>query len=114
MSSGREQAIALLSSDAKPSAIFCGNDVLAMGVLSILHEQGIDVPGTVSVTGYDDIEFAGVVTPALTTVTQPMRAMGAVAARLLNQRIDQPDEPAHSVTLKGELIVRGFTTVASE
>ena len=58
------------------------------------------------------VEFAGVVTPSLTTVTQPMRAMGTAAARLLKQRIDEPDEPAHSVTLKGELIVRGSTTLA--
>lgn len=112
MDSGRQQARAILSSSAMFTAICCGNDVLAMGVLSVLNEQGIDVPGRISVTGYDDIEFAGVVTPSLTTVTQPMRAMGAAAARLLMQRIDEPDEPAHSVTLKGELIVRGSTAVA--
>lgn len=112
MSSGREQARAILSSDVDVTAICCGNDVLAMGVLAVMNEQGVDVPGEISVTGYDDIEFAGVVAPSLTTVTQPMRAMGAAAARLLKQRIDEPDEPAHSVTLKGELMVRGSTAVA--
>jgi LacI family transcriptional regulator len=113
MDSGRDQARAILSSDAEPTAICCGNDVLAMGVLAVMHEREIDVPGTISVTGYDDIEFAGVVTPALTTVTQPMRAMGTAAARLLKQRIDEPDEPANNVTLKGELIVRGSTSSAA-
>ena len=83
-----------------------------MGVLSVLHEEGIDVPGAMSVTGYDDIEFAGVVAPALTTVSQPMRAMGAAAARLLKQRISEPGEPANSVTLKGELIIRDSTSAA--
>ena len=113
MESGREQARAILASDARPTAICCGNDVLAMGVLAVMHERDVDVPGEISVTGYDDIEFAGVVTPALTTVTQPMRAMGSAAARLLKQRIDEPHEPAHSVTLKGELIVRASTSSAA-
>jgi LacI family transcriptional regulator len=112
--SGREQATALLASEANATAICAGNDVLAMGVMAALHEEGLAVPSSVSVTGYDDIEFATIVSPALTTVTQPMRAMGAAAARLVRQRMEGPDEPPHAVMLSGKLVVRGSTGPAPE
>lgn len=113
IASGREQTRALLDSGRTPTAICAGNDVLAMGVLDVLHERGVAVPGSISVSGYDDIEFAASVTPPLTTVTQPMRAMGAAAARLLAQRFAEPEAPAHSVVLRGELVVRGSTGPAA-
>jgi len=73
MSSGHEQAGALLASDAQVTAICCGSDVLALGVLTMLHEAGIEVPGSISVAGYDDIEFDSAVTPKLSTVSQPFQ-----------------------------------------
>ncbi len=68
-----------------PTAIFCGNDVLAVGALRRAREMGIKVPAEVSITGFDDIELAQVVYPALTTVHVPHREMGRRAALALVQ-----------------------------
>jgi DNA-binding LacI/PurR family transcriptional regulator len=57
----------------------------------MLREAGIEMPRAISVVGYDDIEFDAAVTPKLSTVTQPMQAMGAAAARLLLQRLQEPE-----------------------
>ncbi|MFY2822892.1 LacI family DNA-binding transcriptional regulator [Ruegeria sp. MALMAid1280] len=70
----------LMSQDARPTAILCGNDVLAVGALHRAREMGLNVPKDVSVTGFDDIELAQVATPALTTVHVPHREMGRRAA----------------------------------
>jgi len=87
-----------------PDAFVCANDELALGVLSELHANNIDVPGTVRVTGWDDImaaRYAG-----LTTVRQPMRELGGVAARLLDEIITgSRTKPRHEV-LPTELVVR--------
>jgi len=66
-----------------PTAILCGNDVLAAGALKAAREMRLHVPTDVSITGFDDIELAEIVTPALTTVHVPHRAMGRQAAQLL-------------------------------
>ena len=87
-----------------PDAFVCANDELALGVLSELRAAGVDVPGTVLVTGWDDImaaRYAG-----LTTVRQPMRELGENAARLLDEVITGGrTEPRH-VILPTELVVR--------
>lgn len=69
--------------EAGPTAIMCGNDVLAAGALRQAAEMGIDVPGEVSVTGFDDIELAEIVSPALTTMHVPHREMGRRSAQTL-------------------------------
>lgn len=73
----------LMTVDRKPTAVLCGNDVLAAGALSMARKLGISVPDEVSITGFDDIELAEIVTPPLTTVHVPHREMGRRAARLL-------------------------------
>lgn len=65
------------------SLIMCGNDVLAVGAIKAAIERGLSVPGDISITGFDDIEIASVVTPSLTTVHVPHRQMGRMAAELL-------------------------------
>ena len=79
-----------------PDAIACANDELALGLLGGLQAAGVDVPGTVKVTGWDDVmaaRYAG-----LTTVRQPMRALGATAARLLDELIvGDRTEPRHEL-----------------
>ncbi|KQI71734.1 LacI family transcriptional regulator [Loktanella sp. 5RATIMAR09] len=67
----------------RPTAVFCGNDVLAVGALRRARECGISVPGDVSIIGFDDIELAQVVYPALTTVHVPHREMGRKAGQAL-------------------------------
>ena len=78
----------LIQVDAKPTVIMCGNDVLAAGVLSKAREMGFRVPEDISVTGFDDIELAKHVFPALTTVHVPHREMGRIAAGSLIDLIE--------------------------
>jgi LacI family transcriptional regulator len=91
-----------------PDAFVCANDELALGLLDALRAAGVDVPGKVLVTGWDDVmaaRYAG-----LTTVRQPMRELGAMAARLLDELITgSRTEPRHEV-LPTELVVRTSST----
>jgi LacI family transcriptional regulator len=87
-----------------PDAFVCGNDELALGVLSGLGAAGVDVPGQVLVTGWDDVmaaRYAG-----LTTVRQPMRELGGTAARLLDEVITGGRADPRHVVLPTELVVR--------
>ena len=100
---GQEVARAALD-DALPDAFVCGNDELALGVLSGLGAAGVDVPGQVLVTGWDDVmaaRYAG-----LTTVRQPMRELGGTAARLLDEVITGGRAEPRHVVLPTELVVR--------
>lgn len=81
----------VMASDQPPTAVLCGNDVLAVGALSAARRLGLEVPGDLSITGFDDIELAEIVSPALTTVHVPHREMGRGAAlRLLALRNGDP------------------------
>ena len=104
---GAAVAERMLAGDDLPDAIACANDELALGLMQRLRSAGIDVPGRVQVTGWDDVmaaRYAG-----LTTVRQPMRELGATAARLLDELITGTrPEPRHEL-LATELVVRGST-----
>ncbi|WP_170427203.1 LacI family DNA-binding transcriptional regulator [Ruegeria arenilitoris] len=78
----------LMQRERPPTAILCGNDVLAVGALRQAQEMGLDVPGDVSITGFDDIELARIVSPALTTVHVPHREMGRKAAQQLIEMVE--------------------------
>ncbi len=97
----------MLAGDDLPDAIACANDELALGLMQRLRSAGIDVPGRVQVTGWDDVmaaRYAG-----LTTVRQPMRELGATAARVLDELITGArPEPRHEL-LATELVARGST-----
>lgn len=94
---------------APPEAIFCCNDMMAIGVMSVLRKHNLRIPQDVAVTGFDDIEIASVTDPPLTTVRQPMQAMGQRAMELLldlmNPEKTSPEEPIISY-MPGELVVR--------
>lgn len=90
----------------RPTVVMCGNDVLAAGALRCARELGLDVPRDVSVTGFDDIELAQVVFPALATVHVPHREMGRCAARVLIDLVRNGLAPA-SITLKTDVKLRG-------
>jgi LacI family transcriptional regulator len=83
MDAGGEAFAELMSRTQPPTAILCGNDVLAVGAIKRAREIELSVPGDVSVVGFDDIELATVVEPSLTTVHVPHKQMGRAAARLL-------------------------------
>lgn len=105
---GREAMRALLALRPRPSAVFCANDLLALGALKQAGAQRVAVPAQLSVVGCDDIEMATLVTPELTTVAVPARELGARAARLLIDRIEGAARPpATAKPLAVTLVRRG-------
>jgi LacI family transcriptional regulator len=103
---GYEQTCALLELPEPPTAIFAGSDLQAMGVYSALRARGIAIPDEISVVGFDDIPLAALVTPALTTVRQPLMEMGRVATTMLLHLIAQEPLDSMRVELATTLIVR--------
>ncbi len=87
------------------TAVMCANDVLAIGALRAAREMGLDVPGDVSVTGFDDIDIAMLAEPALTTVHVPHREMGRRAAEMLIEMLRERTMPA-SVKLPTDIRLR--------
>jgi DNA-binding LacI/PurR family transcriptional regulator len=85
ISSGEKLAAELLDRPAheRPTALICANDLMAIGVLSFCRRTGLRIPEDVSVVGFDDLPFASLLTPGLTTVRQPAREMGIAATELL-------------------------------
>jgi DNA-binding LacI/PurR family transcriptional regulator len=103
---GFEAARDLLGGRNRPEAIVCSDDEVALGALLAAEELGLDVPGDVAVTGWDDIMAARHSRPALTTVRQPMRELGARAARALDELITGVRGTPRHLILTTELIVR--------
>ena len=97
----------------RPTAIFCFNDMLAIGVLNGLHMAGIRIPEDISVVGFDNIVFSAYTNPPLTTLDQPKRYIGAEAARLILGLLDplaEEEVPEQQIQkLKGKLLVRQST-----
>ena len=91
----------------KPTAVFCANDMLALGLLRGLSQAGVSVPGDLAVVGYDDIEFAADAAVPLTSVRQPKYQLGRAAAELLLDEADRPAEHEHRrIVFTPELVVR--------
>ncbi|SEG80259.1 transcriptional regulator, LacI family [Thermomonospora echinospora] len=103
---GQEAAQRLLEGDL-PDAIFCANDLLALGVLRVLLQAGVKVPGDVALIGYDDIEFTAAAAVPLSSVRQPTYQLGRIATDLLLDECDNPSGHAHQqVMFQPELVVR--------
>ncbi len=98
-----------LALDQTPTAVFASNDDMALGVMSAAAQAGVAMPGRLAVAGFDDIEFAREIWPPLTTIRQPIAAMGEAAAELLIARIGRggADLPVEARLLDYELIIRG-------
>lgn len=103
---GYEAARGLLSLPERPTAIFAGNDLQAMGVYRALYELGLRCPDDVSVVGFDDLALSRLLTPALTTVRQPVREMGAQATRMLLRIVEGKTLQSSRVELATSLVVR--------
>jgi LacI family transcriptional regulator len=104
-----QPAIELLSRPDRPTAIFAGNDLSAIGTMEAAQEIGLDVPGDVSVIGFDDIPEAVRTTPPLTTVRQPIQQMGSAAVELLIALMDGRVPETTHVRLPTSLVLRGTT-----
>jgi DNA-binding LacI/PurR family transcriptional regulator len=106
---GGEQALPQLTSLAEgPTAIFCYNDMTAVGLLSAARQVGLSVPEDLAVVGFDDIPMAAHVYPPLTTIAQPQRDMGrqAIKMALALMAADDSATSFSDVTVKGKLVVR--------
>lgn len=110
-SDGARMAKTLLESRRRPSAIMCGNDLLALGAMRAARNLGLRIPDDVAITGFNDFEFAEFVDPPLTTVRVPGYDLGTVAARSLLDQLaldaEPPGGPPRHVNLPVELKIRG-------
>ncbi|RLE35015.1 LacI family transcriptional regulator [Candidatus Acetothermia bacterium] len=96
-----------------PTAVLCSNDLMAVGVLSYLHKQGVEVPSEISVVGCDDIDVASSLSPPLTTVSQPIYELGVTAAQMMLQYTSTNEVPPNSI-LHAKLIIRNSTSNVQE
>ena len=106
---GIEAAGRLLDAPERPTAIFGFNDNLAIGAMHAARARGLRIPEDISIVGFDDIEWAEHVTPALTTVRQPLAEMGRMAVSLLTRLLDNQSFEALHVELATRFIVRAST-----
>ncbi len=97
----------LLALKPAPTAIFCYSDMTAIRLIRLLEKRGLDVPTRFSVVGFDDLELAALAKPALTTIAQPKKEMGRLAAAKLIEMIERRQTP--SITLQPELVIRDTT-----
>lgn len=97
----------LLTASNKPTAVFCANDLLALGVMRGLLKNGRSIPGDYALVGYDDVEFASILSTPLTSIRQPKYQIGRTAAELLLDEAMNPESHSHQqVIFQPELIVR--------
>ncbi|MFE0358067.1 LacI family DNA-binding transcriptional regulator [Streptomyces nigra] len=110
VASGRDAGARLIGLLRQPTAVFCANDLLALGVMQTAFDAGVRVPDDLAVVGYDDIEFAGACLIPLTSVRHPAREIGRLAAELLLQEAEPSTAcrgHRHARTvLRPELVVR--------
>lgn len=104
---GYEAAMAHLSSANRPTAIFCGNDITAVGALKAAAKLQINVPNDLSIVGYDDIDLAAHLSPPLTTVSQPTKQMAETAIEILISRLrHEHKSERRQVIIPSKLIIR--------
>jgi LacI family transcriptional regulator len=106
---GRDAAGYLLDLSEPPTAIFAFNDNIAVGAIQAARARGLRVPDDLSIVGFDDVESATIVTPALTTVRQPLAEMGRTAVSLLNRLLERQRFETLHVELATRLVVRDST-----
>ena len=100
----------LLAGGKQFTALFAYNDVSAIGAIRALRDAGMEVPDDVAVVGFDDIPSAAYNTPSLTTIRQPLRRMGEIAAQTLLNRLRQGGASSREVAVEPELVIRESTT----
>ena len=107
---GYREARELLRLDPRPTAIFAGNDLQALGVLKAAREAGLQVPGDLSLVGFDDLPLGRWSTPALTTVSQPLIEMARLAVQIVLESGSDDALPVRRVELATHLVVRESTS----
>lgn len=113
--SGEKCVDLLLHAQCRPTATFCANDLLALGVMRGLRQHGIAIPEEMALIGYDDVEFASSLSPALTSVRQPKYQLGYTATELLLNEVNEAWQHQHKqVVYQPELIIRASTVPAKQ
>ena len=107
-----EAVRAIVSTKKTPTVIFCGSDLIAMGVLAALEQAGIDVPNDISVIGIDDIPFSFLTRPPLTTIRVPREELGILSFKALTKLLQHKHHRGEEYVLKTELVVRKSTAPA--
>jgi DNA-binding LacI/PurR family transcriptional regulator len=102
----------MLSARNTPTVIFCGSDLIAMGVMVALEQAGIDVPNDISVVGIDDISFAFLARPPLTTIRVPREQLGVMSFKALDRMLKLKRKSGAEYVIETELVVRKSTAVA--
>jgi DNA-binding LacI/PurR family transcriptional regulator len=105
---GRDAMERLLDLDRQPTAVFCYNDMSALGAMRAIHARGLIVPDDISIIGFDDLFLASYANPLLTTIRQPMRQMGRLAMETV-LKIISGDRSTTNIKVQGELIIRDST-----
>ena len=101
--------MSLLASPTRPTAVFAANDLSGIAILEVAKELGLAVPLDLSVVGFDDIPEASQMSPALTTVRQPMQTLGATAARMVVALMAGETLESTHVLLPTRLVPRATT-----
>jgi DNA-binding LacI/PurR family transcriptional regulator len=104
--SGYSKTLLLLRMIPRPTAIFAGNDLIALGALLAIRDTGLRCPEDISVMGFDDLDFAEIINPSLSSVSQPGYQLGTTAARLLLDRVEGDTAPAKHLVLETSLKIR--------
>ena len=103
------QRLAGIPGARRPTAAFCANDLLALGLLQQCVTSGVSVPSDLAIVGYDDIEYAGAAAVPLTSVRQPRLRLGRTAAELLLDEVENADHAHQQITFTPELVARAST-----
>jgi DNA-binding LacI/PurR family transcriptional regulator len=106
LADGMEAMLRLMAHPIPPTAVFAASDVLAIGALSAARSLGLQVPGDVSVAGFDDIEYAAFSQPALTTVRVQGYEIGEMAVKLLLEMIQEDKPQVRQICMRTDLVVR--------
>jgi len=97
----------ILEMEERPTAVFCSNDEMALGAMKAIKQNDIDMPGTISIAGFDDMGFTAYLTPALTTVLRPIEEMSREAAQiLLNKMTNSGENELGIIHLDTKLVIR--------
>ena len=99
----------ILSAKQRPTVIFCGSDLIAMGAMLALEAKGVDVPGDISVIGIDDIPFASLTRPPLTTIGVPREQLGVTAFHALDKMLKLKRQKGAEYVIETELVIRKST-----
>jgi DNA-binding LacI/PurR family transcriptional regulator len=110
--SGASAVRTILSRSERPTVIFCGSDLIAMGAMNALEEEGVQVPDDVSVIGIDDISFAFLARPPLTTIGVPRERLGVIAFEALEKVLKLKRQRGADYYLGTELVIRKSTAPA--